>query len=134
MEEKEKETKEVGLGSLYDFNKIAMKSCPSLSEDLLKSRETLIAEFVEKFPETKYYMLLCNELKDYTLFNTGDTPIDEISATVGFDVVDCIRNRGAVLDIHLDNNGAVALWIRYSGDGEIHCYYFFPYDAGVIEY
>ena len=130
MSEEKKET-QVGLGNLYDFNKIAMEKLPYLTPIYLKIRQNIIEDFVEKM-NNQYYMLLCNELKDYTLFNSNNN-YDNIP-TIASDVIECITNRGHIIEIEEDNNGAIALWMRSFQDNEIHCYYFFPYDLGVIDY
>lgn len=130
MSEEKKET-EVGLGSLYDFNKIAMSKLPYLTPIYLKIRQDLIADFIEN-EHNQYYMLLCNEAKDYTLFNSNND-YNSIP-TMAADVIECMTNRGKIIEIEKDSNGAIAIWINSYDDNEIHCYYFFPYDLGVLEY
>ena len=64
-----KPTSEVSLGNLYDMNKQLMDKEPILSEDAIsEAKEKMAGQFFNKI-EQKYYMLLCNEQRDYTLFN-----------------------------------------------------------------
>ena len=66
VEKKEETTSNVVLGSLYDMNKgLVEKSVPDLTAEELESKKTLVADFL-KDTNNKYYMLLCNDRKDYT--------------------------------------------------------------------
>lgn len=132
----EKPTSEVSLGNLYDMNKQLMDKEPALSDEAISEvKEGLRAWFFEKINQ-KYYMLLCHEQRDYTLFNLdglriGSTDKEKcISAT--YDVIDCMRNRGTILSIDLQNDGAYEIWIR--NDEGCFAYYLFPYGAAVLEY
>ena len=70
MEEKEKETT-FELGTLYDVNKnIVQTSEKELSQGVINSKKEEIKNFLEK-TNNEYYMLLCHEKRDYTLFDLG---------------------------------------------------------------
>ena len=59
---------EIGMGTLYDWNKSAMEQMKSLNTTELKDK---MREIKNKFfNQGKYYMLLCHERRDYTVFNT----------------------------------------------------------------
>ena len=78
-----------------------------------------------------YWMLLCHDRRDFTLFNI-------ISASNVEYIVNELRptlvNRGLVLDIELqDDHSAYEIWIRDTETQENFAYYLFPYDNGVIE-
>lgn len=64
------ETKEIELfGTLYDINKnIVAQNEIKLSEGILNSKKQIITDFIKK-QNNYYYMLLCNERKDYTVFH-----------------------------------------------------------------
>ena len=59
---------ELNLGTLYDFNKEAMKNEKPLDpiQFNLKVNEVAV-ELQER--EAQYWMLLCHERRDYTIFN-----------------------------------------------------------------
>lgn len=78
----------------------------------------------------KYFMLLCKDRSDYTLFNIVDHNFDiqEIKEALK----DCFVNRGDVYDIHYEKTtDAYEIWLKI--DDEFYAYYLFPYDLGVIE-
>lgn len=127
----EKTTSNVTLGTLYDVNKgIVEKSVPDLTKEELEDKKNLIIEFL-KDTSNKYYMLLCNDKKDYTVFrriskqNTGN-------ALANILIDECLQNRGNTKSIeYTETKDAIEIWI--SIDGESYCYYFFPYDTAIIE-
>ena len=78
-------------------------------------------------------MLLCNERRDYTLFNIiSNKEEDKLNELANVFVDECLQNRGNIKGIDLtENKDAIEVWL--SIEGESYCYYFFPYNAGVVE-
>ena len=69
MEEEKKETSERAIGNLYDINKSIVKNKEiKLNEAALNSKKLIVRDFIYK-QDNNYYMLLCNERKDYTVFD-----------------------------------------------------------------
>ena len=63
------EEKEIVVGTLYDINKNLVKQNEiKLTEAILNSKKLIIRDFIYKTNQN-YYMLLCNEKKDYTIFD-----------------------------------------------------------------
>lgn len=119
---------DVEMGNLYDMNKGIMKSQKPLSKTKLREAKDKIKLF---FLTDKYFMLLCHERRDYTIFNISkeDSSVEE-SAKILVD--ECLVNRGEVLSIEkTEDDLAYEIWIRNEED--IFCYYLFPYTQGVIE-
>ena len=56
---------EVSLGSMYDINKNLMNKENALS---LNKINTIIKELIPFFTKGTYFMLLCHERRDYTVF------------------------------------------------------------------
>lgn len=137
---KDTKTHKVELGTLYDINKsIVETGIQILTEEQLQSKKDLIVDFVNQ-TGNKYYMLLCNDRKDYTIFHRNETEDGLFKDSEGLteDVIEkvlideCLPNRGKTKSIELtENKDAVEIWI--SIDGESYCYYFFPYDTAIIE-
>lgn len=135
-------SRQVSLGtSLYDMNKsLIEKQIPDLTDEEMQNKKTLIIDFIND-TGNQYYMLLCNDRKDYTIFrreiNENDDFLDNIEApdrdrlwNVLID--ECLPNRGRTKSIELtENQDAVEIWI--SIEGESYCYMFFPYDTAIIE-
>ncbi len=121
---------ELGMGTLYDWNKGAMQQMKSLNSTELKDKLKDIKD--KLFNQGKYYMLLCHERRDYTVFNLLKGAIKhDAPKQATHDLKECLENRGAVISIDRQADGAWEIWLRI--DGEMFCYYLFPYDNAVIE-
>ena len=94
----------------------------------LKEKFTLLEEYtLEKF--NHYYMLLCNDRKDYTVFHTT---VLEDKHSVPNELMECLTNRGLIYGIDRTEDGvAIEIWLMI--DNEPYCYYFFPYDEAIVE-
>lgn len=127
-------THKVELGTLYDINKnIVETGVEALTEEQMQNKKELFKEYIEN-TNNEYYMLLCNDRKDYTVFRrTGIGSEDSVGCCLIDILIDeCLPNRGITKSIELtENKDAVEIWI--SINGESYCYYFFPYDAAIIE-
>ena len=130
MEEK---NKEVSLGTLYDVNKnLIQNAIKALDETALNSKKEIIKNFLRK-TNNNYYMLLCNERKDYTIFTIGNIENKEQKIEkLPFVLIDeCLKNRGEIRVIELtEDKNAIEAWI--SVNDESFAYYFFPYDSAII--
>jgi hypothetical protein len=120
--------------STYEANKmlIAQNGKPISKLKL----NTIIGDMAVRFRKwvwdnkCKYFMLLCKDRSDYTLFNMVDSNFDiqELKEALK----DCFTNRGDVYDIHYEKNtDAYEIWLKI--EDEFYAYYLFPYDIGVIE-
>ena len=120
---------EISAGTLYEVNKSLMKNQPVLSTEEIINKNDLIYDFTERFDDV-YFMLLCNEKRDYTLFRI---PLEGDIKYVPQDLIECLANRGEIQSIEeTENDQALECWIKINDDS--FCYYFFPYDKGVIDY
>ena len=80
-------------------------------------------------------MLLSNENKDYTIFTLGNNTSysieDKYKKLTSILIDECLQNRGEIRGIDLVNdNSAIEIWL--SIDDNSYVYYFFPYDAAII--
>lgn len=135
MEEEKKET-EVELGTLYSINKnIVQNAETKLPEGVLNSKKEELRNYLRR-TKNKYYMLLCNDRKDFTIFTLGYenyyTIEDKYDCLINVLIDECLSNRGEIrgFDITKDKE-AIEIWI--SMDGDSYAYYFFPYDNAIIE-
>lgn len=120
---------DVVMGTLYDLNKSALATAKALNitEEFKKKKEEFY-NYIKKH-NNKFYMLLCNEQKDYTIFNLlfPDTP-----KMCYYELAECLENRGELLSFEPTEDGvAYEIWLRI--EDEIFVYYFFPYDNAVIQ-
>ena len=132
----EKEKKQVAIGNLYDINKsLILQKKTRLNEGNLNSKKEIIKNFITD-THNFYYMLLCNERKDYTVFDFhvqgGNVKNNGTQIKCANCLVDeCLKNRGIISDIDLTKDKqAIEIWMII--DEEAYVYYFFPYDNGVI--
>lgn len=137
-----KQETEVSIGNLYDVNKQMMQNETPLTKEEITERIYQLVDWlqrVEAATPSKYYMLLCNERRDYTLFNLDKTGRQSVIPDTNYlsaaaDVIDCMVNRGDLLAVDYQSNDNVwELWIRTFLD-ECCAYYLFPYGQAVLEY
>lgn len=119
---------EVSLGTLYDINKNLMKEEKKLSYPALTNKLKHVTKFFEN--NKMYFMLLCNEARDYTIFKINNHASAEKATE---ELKECLLNRGEVLDISKvdEIQEAFEIWIKMNNDA--YCYYLFPYDEAIIE-
>lgn len=130
IKNEEKKTHNIEMGTLYDINKNLVSKIEDLSKEQLEEKEELISDFILE-TNNKYYMMLCNERKDYTVFTmTSEDDSNIIAAEIL--VNECLVNRGRTKAIDITNTkDAIEIWMAI--DDLMYCYYFFPYDSAIIE-
>ena len=124
---------DVTLGTLYDVNKgLVAKNEIELTEGVINSKKEIVKNFIMK-TENAHYMLLCKEQGDYTIFRRYNMEDAEKAMEISNILIDeCLKNRGEIRGIDLTKDkGAIEIWLLI--EEEAYCYYFFPYDAAVIE-
>jgi hypothetical protein len=131
----ESQTIEAGM-NLYELNKMAYMQFPFIEKEVLETttREK-ITEFL-KATNCFYYMMLCKERSDYTLFNFSHYHInDKIANRAATDIFSCMKNRGlGILDLFVNDDNVLEIWVKEREEGAIPAvYYFFNYDEGVID-
>jgi hypothetical protein len=121
---------EMSLGTIYDINKSVMLSEGSLKKFEIKDKMKKVKNFF-KDSTNKYFMLLCREKYDFTLFNFLNKNDLSLMNSVT-DLQECLENRGSIISIDLtEQEDAYEIWLNI--DNEAFVYYLFPYDLGVIE-
>ena len=117
----------VVMGNLYDLNKSVLASAKGINP--LEAIENQSENLTNFFTKGKYFMLLCNELKDYTVFClTTNKKVQNAKEELQV----CIENRGELLGLDPTEDGiAFEIWMRV--EDKIYVYYLFPYDAAIIE-
>lgn len=122
---------ELNLGTLYDFNKEAMKNEKPLDPIQFNALTKDIAmEMLAKCDDDQHYwMLLCHERRDYTVFNI--IACEDVK-DIEMELRPTLLNRGSIVSIEKQSDGAWEIWIRDDAN-ENFVYYLFPYDNGIIE-
>ena len=122
---KNNKTTKLSMGSLYELNKnLIKKNVSPLTEEELAGKGQIILDFIEK----TYYMLLCHDRRDYTVFRISESKEECVKILID----ECLKNRGEILSIEpTENKDAFEIWIKI--EDEVFCYYFFPYSQAIIE-
>ncbi|MCD8211080.1 MAG: hypothetical protein LUC37_06010 [Prevotella sp.] len=116
---------------LYSLNKSVVATEKPLKDYEIKDAINRYAEPFFTNSKDSYYMLLCRERYDFTLFNFVRKKSFVIGTSLQ-DLRECLTNRGQVLSIeNTENKDALEIWLLI--DEEPYCYYLFPYDLGVVE-
>lgn len=89
--------KNLEMGNLYDFNKTAYMKMPSIPANKAKEKFQDISAWFAAKPSNKYFMLLCKELADYTVFNLSNGANSTLAAIQ--ELEDLTKHRGTLLDI-----------------------------------
>ena len=103
---------EVSMGTLYDMNKNIFANLNALSKRQVKDNLLKVSEYIKK-TNNRYYMMLCHEARDYTVFNIQKND-DSIQNAIK-ELKLCLDNRGEIYSIAEDTNGAIEIWIKCTG-------------------
>lgn len=136
---------EIEMGNLYNMNQnLVEQSEKVLSNSALREKIQELARYIGKM-DNNYYMLLCHERRDYTIFKTNQTVEgNEYNAKVLVNEVAGARGDIKGIDKTEDGYG-YEIWVSIEDNsfneesGEIeternsYCYMFFPCDACVID-
>lgn len=121
----------VSFGNLYEANKKLVEANEKpLSKTAIRESKTKLLNFLNS-TNNYYYMLLCHEKRDYTIFKTNKTlDGNKYNIDVLVDEIACSRGIIKGIDV-LDDSMAVEFWISH--DNESFVYMFFPCDSCVID-
>lgn len=116
--------------TLYDLSKqLAANEEPMDADRRDKAISDIAKDLDENFKDI-YFMLLCRERNDYTVFRlNADHSVKNLSK----DIDEVLYNRGNLVIADKQKDGAWEIWIRDYKTKENFAYYLFPYDTGIIE-
>ena len=139
---------DIDVGTIYDINKSLINQEPVLSKHILDAKLKKVQKYFEDllkenysfgFKDTAYFMLLCHEQRDYTVFTLKNSLLDfknetewlKQAKTAIDELKICLQNRGKIISIEPTwDKVAFEIWIR--NDEDNFCYYLFPYNDAVI--
>ena len=119
---------DIAMGTLYEINQSAVAAEKPLTRTELKKALRDINQFFYNHNDN-YFMLLCRERYDFTLFNLKYKEQFSMRRLMN-DFEECLTNRGEVISIE-EVPDAFEIWIKI--DDKAFAYYLFSYDTGVIE-
>ena len=97
-------------------------------KDILEAKK-LVKEFISKDDLSHAYMLLCHELRYYTVFLKDKEHYQDKMEDV---FIECIENLGTIKSIGLSDDMAIEVWLVHHETEEPFVAYLFNYDEGVI--
>ena len=115
----------ITVGSLYEMNKQLFKQIKPPSEQIVNLELANIGAWFSTNINTKYYMLLCKERSDYTLFHLDDFNYNKAIQ----ELKEVLEERGDIMGfdfVHGEN--AYQCWVR-ERDDEHQVYMFMLFDA-----
>ena len=128
-EEKQEKVSGNFVMNLYDLNKSLISQMPALTlEQIIRQKETVVDPFLDAV-DSDYYMLLCNELKYYTIFNVMQGLSDSLITEELFACLNEFCDEVKSIE-KTDDGCAIEIW--FTKDEEIYVMYFFDYAGGVI--
>ena len=112
--------KEMEVGTLYELNRQVASQLPPQPQDYLQEQLYKIKKwFINK--DNKYFMLLCKEKADYTLFNFKYKKVEDelfnnlkntISKKAIQELEECVKSRGILMAINKSTEDAWEIWIK----------------------
>ena len=130
---KNNNTHNVSLGTLYDFNKQILSKQKKLNQFEIDQIKSIIEEWFN-WQIDGYAMLLCRERYDFTIFHLYEKQNSNPCKIAVTELIDLLNNRGNILSIEKDSNtinNAWEIWLEI--DKEIFVYYLFNCDDWVIQ-
>lgn len=123
---------ETGM-TVYDFLRSEMSKQTPLTTAQKQVAVDKIAEYFSDGFKTKgarYFLLLCNERRYYTVFHL--TSMLSNFKTAAAECIACCLDNGVILSVDVNEDNVYEIWIK-NRDGEVNCYHLFDYTAAVIE-
>ncbi len=118
---------EVELGTTYSLNQTAFQHIEPPAEPILRQELKHCAEWAS-LTQQKYYMLLCRELNDYTIFYMEHEKLFELTE----EIKEVLESRGVILEIAFSHaSNFFECWVRRD-NGQVNMYAFFPCDDWVV--
>lgn len=129
---------EFEAGNLYDLNKMLVEQNDKKIEGtklINKIKDVTTIYFQEKTLNFQYFMLLCHEKRDYTIFKMNKNLSSEKNILLTQETLrQCFLNRGAVYSLErTEDKQAIEIWLKDKEEHQIFCYYLFPCDPMVVE-
>lgn len=111
--------------TLYEANQEMYKGVPSITD--MHGVWKQIRDYIKAHP-SKYYLMLSNEKRYYTLYTfKGEYKFGDMAS----EILDISKDLGEFKDVMVNDNGALEFWIVY--DGEPTMFVLFDYARGVVE-
>ena len=117
--------------TLYDANRQIMKTIAPVSDSRMKLDFVNLGAWMSKYPNAHYFMLLCKERSDYTIFHLNDYNYSRAIE----EVKELLEERGTLLGInYIHGEDAYECWVREEGEiPQVYMFMLFQADWMVVE-
>ena len=113
----------------YAFNQSMMEQMPPIDEDTLRQNLGTLSAWFGSNIDFRYFMMLNNDLHDYTVFDVGSK--NYYNASV--ELYECLKYRGEVVAIDFNHDyDYYEVWIRHRTEEKICLYIIFPCNDFII--
>lgn len=120
---------EIEMGNVYEINKYIRRHTSPLTEDKIKLSIGNVAGWCSSRPFTKYYMVLCKEKSDYTIFHLNNFNYNQI----GQELQEVLESRGEIMGIdYMHGFDSYECWIRDENQ-DPYLYMFFDCEGFIVE-
>jgi len=119
--------KSVNMGNLYDLNKTLYSKMPKMKTEDFQKDVLNIGMWFSSRTERRYFMLLCRELNDYTVFEFKAPKFDVAKE----ELRSLILSRGIPVGIDYEHSSdTYDVWVKRGK--EVYMYKLFPCDDFII--
>ena len=121
---------EVTLGTAYELNRQLLAKVDDMKEQAIINKMNEVGAWLSSKPNSHYYMLLCRERNDYTIFRIIDAHYYEITQ----EMIEVFQSRGAIVAINYSHVcGTYEVWIRVNEDEQPYLFMLFDCDDMIVE-
>lgn len=121
---------EIEVGNVFEMNKQIRRNSSPMSKEKINEAITNVAGWCSFRCNAQYYMLLCKERSDYTVFRLNSFNYDR----AGQELQEVLESRGAILGIdYMHGFDCYECWVRDEETSEPFLYMFFVCDDFVVE-
>lgn len=116
--------------TVYELNKIAYAQMPvpEKGSDEYSHLLATLTSYLALHQDVKYFMLLNDELRYYTIFHINEDANEVIHGVLQ----ECLENVGDLIDVDFNEaTDACECWVK--NNNQVSMFVFFVYDMGVIE-
>lgn len=100
---------EINLGNSYEANQKMMFNVKPLTKNQIKDATTAISAWLGFRGDHKYFMLLCDELKDYTIYRLNNPHFNKCANLI----TENLQYRGTILSIDYNHtNDYYECWVQ----------------------
>ena len=117
-------------GNLYDANKqLIQQTCKPLTLTEIDEKQI---ELIKWFKDIQYAMLLCHDIRYFTVFILKHEIAEESEKAAAHEVIGCLEDQeGEILSMELQKDNAWEIWLKK--DDKVMAFYLFNYKQGIIK-